>query len=118
MNSACTVDLMERGQLPRALASGFWHVSQEISHEKAFGSLCMPRIPSFTFFLVSTTSISDPWSIEQSIRDAVVTVSTAANKILVRDLGWTREQAIETRLRLRAFEEDWDAPGMEIYDEL
>jgi len=34
------------------------------------------------------------------------------------DLNWTREEAIETRLRLRSFEEDWDAPGMDAYDRL
>ncbi len=37
---------------------------------------------------------------------------------LISNLGWSREQAIITRLRLRTFEEDWDAPGMEDYDEL
>ncbi len=57
------------------------------------------------------------WSNEQSIRDAVVTVPTAVKRMLIQNLGWTHEQAIETRLRLRAFEEDWDAPGMELYDD-
>jgi hypothetical protein len=28
------------------------------------------------------------------------------------------EEVIETRMRLRVFEEDWDAPGMEAYDAL
>lgn len=32
-------------------------------------------------------------------------------------LGMTRAQALERRARLQAFEEDWDAPGMELYDE-
>lgn len=36
----------------------------------------------------------------------------------VTDLGWTREQAADTRVRLASFAEDWDAPGMEGYDEL
>jgi hypothetical protein len=38
--------------------------------------------------------------------------------LLVRELGWSREEALETRLMLRTFEEDWSAPGMEAYDEL
>jgi hypothetical protein len=33
-------------------------------------------------------------------------------------IGWTEEQTAEIRHRLAAFEEDWDAPGMEIYDSL
>lgn len=36
----------------------------------------------------------------------------------VADLGWTQRQAAETRTRLTSFEEDWDAPGMEGYDDL
>jgi hypothetical protein len=40
----------------------------------------------------------------------------AANSLLVSDLGWTDKEAEETRSRLTAFEDDWDAPGMESYD--
>lgn len=36
----------------------------------------------------------------------------------VSDLGWTREQTLDTRTRLCAFEDDWDAPGMDAYDGL
>jgi hypothetical protein len=36
----------------------------------------------------------------------------------VADLGWTQEQAADTRARLASFAEDWEAPGMEGYDEL
>jgi len=32
--------------------------------------------------------------------------------------GLTREQAINLRARLKCFEDDWNAPGMEAYDEL
>jgi len=35
----------------------------------------------------------------------------------VADLGWTQEQAADTRARLASFAEDWDAPGMEGYDD-
>jgi hypothetical protein len=38
--------------------------------------------------------------------------------LLVADLGWTPLEALEIRSSLATFEEDWNAPGMEIYDEL
>jgi len=36
----------------------------------------------------------------------------------VAELGWSPEEALETRMRLRTFAEDWDAPGMNAYDDL
>lgn len=36
----------------------------------------------------------------------------------LQELGWTREQAAATYYKLRSFEEDWSAPGMEDYDEM
>ena len=33
-------------------------------------------------------------------------------------LGWTQEQVADTLARLASCTEDWDAPGMEGYDEL
>ncbi len=33
-------------------------------------------------------------------------------------LGWTAEEARDTYYRLKIFEEDWNAPGMEAYDQL
>ena len=41
---------------------------------------------------------------------------SAAVPLLVSNLGWSVEEAKETRTRLAALEEDWDAPGMEAYD--
>jgi hypothetical protein len=43
---------------------------------------------------------------------------SAAAPLLVSNLGWSVEEAKETRTRLAALEEDWDAPGMEAYDRL
>ncbi len=40
------------------------------------------------------------------------------NPLLIADLGWTQEQAADTRARLASFAEDWDAPAMEGYDDL
>ena len=36
----------------------------------------------------------------------------------VEDLGWSEVEALETYLRLRNFADDWDAPGMEAYDDM
>jgi hypothetical protein len=44
--------------------------------------------------------------------------AAAAGPLLVSNLGWSAEEAKETRARLTALEEDWDAPGMEEYDHL
>jgi hypothetical protein len=42
----------------------------------------------------------------------------AATPLMVSDLGWSPEEANETRARLAGLEEDWEAPGMEAYDHL
>lgn len=39
-------------------------------------------------------------------------------EINLAERGITPEQAAEMRNRLISFEEDWNAPGMEVYDEL
>ncbi len=38
-------------------------------------------------------------------------------RLTIYDLGWTKEQALANHFRYKIFEEDWHAPGMEIYDE-
>jgi len=38
--------------------------------------------------------------------------------LLVRELGWSEADTTDTHFRLRPFEEDWDAPGMDAYDDL
>ena len=43
---------------------------------------------------------------------------TTTGPLLVSNLGWSSEEAKETRARLAALEEDWEAPGMEAYDHL
>lgn len=120
MNSTYTIDLLDRGQTPQALATGFWRGSYEHPQEKGLDFLCMAKVAGFVVSLAvsSVTAMTDPWLTEQMSRDAVVTIRTAENRMLIDHLGWSREQALETRMRLRTFEEDWDAPGMEGYDEL
>ncbi len=39
-------------------------------------------------------------------------------ELLISDLGWSEAEAKETYYRLMNFKEDWEAPGMEAYDEL
>ena len=36
----------------------------------------------------------------------------------IETLGWSKADALETRMRLLAFSEDWDDPRMEAYDAL
>ena len=45
-------------------------------------------------------------------------VQATDSSLLVSDLGWSFEEAQETRARLAALEEGWEAPGMEAYDHL
>ena len=120
MNSVCTIDLSDRGLTTPVQATGLWRESYERQPETVFDWSSIARVSSryFERVLQAVTSIIDPWGLEQLNRDAVVTTHTAANKLLISELGWSLEQAIETRMRLRTFEEDWDAPGMESYDEL
>ncbi len=39
-------------------------------------------------------------------------------QLLIRDLEWTRAETEETLYRFISFKDDWDAPGMEAYDDL
>ncbi len=53
------------------------------------------------------------------ILGASSTVTTHAAKLPgIEQLGWSSIEALETHLRFRNFAEDWDAPGMEAYDDL
>lgn len=117
MNSSCTVDLGVNKMRP-SLRGSLWQNSQEANLQPVFEVFHLPA--GYKNFLArgSATSIPDPWLIEEVLHNAVVTVGTAPSRLLVRDLGWTREQTIETRHRLATFEEDWNAPGMEVYDDL
>lgn len=56
--------------------------------------------------------------IEQRNSDDVFTNRKTISRLSIFKLGWSRREALETRLRLLTFEEDWDAPGMDGYDEL
>jgi hypothetical protein len=53
-----------------------------------------------------------------SLKGEPIRQAPAAAPLLVSNLGWSAEEVQETRARLSALEEDWDAPGMEAYDQL
>ena len=64
-------------------------------------------------FSASTSSKS--WSYRSG---NALTTSRIVPDRSIDALGWTPAEALETYLRLRTFADDWDAPGMEVYDDL
>jgi len=38
-------------------------------------------------------------------------------KLTIRDLGWTKEEAMRVRAQLATFAPDWDDPAVDIYNE-
>jgi hypothetical protein len=46
----------------------------------------------------------------------IVHLSNTSNDI--EQLGWSAREALETHLRFRGFAQDWNAPGMDAYDDL
>ena len=68
----------------------------------------------------SLSSIQDPWLSRDryEITTRAIYSRTPNDRLLISDLGWTTDKAAEIYLRLRHFEEDWDAPGMDAYDGL
>jgi hypothetical protein len=61
-----------------------------------------------------------PWSFEtrRYLAGNASTTASISPARSIESLGWTRAQALETCLRLRTFADDWDASGMEAYDDL
>ncbi len=48
----------------------------------------------------------------------IAVLSRQQSSHLIQDLGWTRDEALAIRYQFAAFREDWEAPGMELYDDL
>lgn len=65
-----------------------------------------------------TPSVADTKSIIQEQIFAVIETRHEYQALPISDLRWSIEETIETRGRLISFEEDWDAPDMELYDDL
>ncbi len=56
---------------------------------------------------------------EVEVAEVIVTfLPPSPGTVYLRDQGITVEQAKELRQRLATFADDWDAPGMEAYDDL
>ena len=72
----------------------------------------------------STKRVAEPRGVEyaaslvESSQEGAAPQEPTPKRLLVRDLGWSREQALETYYRLQSFSDDWDAPGMDAYDAL
>ena len=65
----------------------------------------------------SASSGTDPWA--EDLGTLVVTRAVdLCGRPTLQDLGWTQTEALEIRMRLKSFEEDWEFPGMQAYDEL
>ncbi len=50
--------------------------------------------------------------------NSTILLAPAWRGLHVGQLGWSREETQETYWRLQNFADDWDAPGMEAYDDL
>lgn len=50
--------------------------------------------------------------------EVVVVVNPIPQGVDLIARGWTEAEATDTRARLKSFEADWEAPGMEAYDAL
>lgn len=50
--------------------------------------------------------------------EVVVVVNPVPPGVDLVARGWTEAEAADTRARLKSFEADWEAPGMEAYDAL
>lgn len=55
---------------------------------------------------------------DASVGASGATVAVQRRPLLIRDLGWSDAEVADTYHRLRPFEQDWDAPGMDAYDDL
>lgn len=57
-----------------------------------------------------------PDEIPEGPVEMFVVVQPMVGSKSIEDLKWTEEQAAEIRARLKSFDTDWNAPGMESYD--
>lgn len=59
-----------------------------------------------------------PDDVQAGPAEVVVILNPLAEGVDLQARGWTEREAAETRARLRSFEADWEAVGMEAYDAL
>ena len=53
-----------------------------------------------------------------SSAEVIVTFIGDGQGVDLRERGFTPQEIIELRERLSSFADDWNAPGMEVYDQL
>lgn len=97
---------------PVTARSGDWN--EDFAPDCPWQSLAPVR--GTALVLSSVSSMRDEWAVDLS-QEAATGEWRGARRVLA-DLGWTEAEALETRMRLKSFEEDWNAPGMEAYDRL
>jgi hypothetical protein len=101
------------------IPSGDWHRDYEAKEpEGGLLDLVIFRNANLCRRTTETSGafIIDAWLIDECTE--VKTYSDRGKPLLISDLGWTREETLETYYRVRTFKEDWETPGMEDYDEL
>ncbi len=59
-----------------------------------------------------------PEDVQPGPAEVVVILNPLAEQFDLIARGWTESEVTETQARLRSFEVDWEAPGMEAYDAL
>ena len=59
-----------------------------------------------------------PDDVQLGPAEVVVILNSLAEGVDLKARGWTESEAAETRTRLKSFDTDWEAPGMEAYDAL
>ncbi|HXQ24452.1 MAG TPA: hypothetical protein VN812_22405 [Candidatus Acidoferrales bacterium] len=62
-------------------------------------------------------TIALPDDVAPGPADVVVIVNPVQSVDLAAH-GWTQAEAADTRARLKSFDADWEAPGMDAYDAL
>jgi len=76
----------------------------------------------FYFFAIPALAIilSSDFLIENEKRYLEPEVRTIyqVSGLNISSLNWSKEEILDTYNRLKHFQEDWDAPGMELYDYL
>ncbi|TKB72848.1 MAG: hypothetical protein E8D45_09750 [Nitrospira sp.] len=59
-----------------------------------------------------------PDDVQAGPAEVVVILNPLAEGVDLQARGWAESEAAETRARLKSFEADWKAAGMEAYDAL
>ena len=83
---------------------------------KAKSAWAWPAVYGLLSDIVKRKTMSSDLRIDEEI--LTIARLRQGTPLLIADLNLTTEEALEIRSRLATFEDDWNAPGMELYDEL